>query len=298
MPIPIGVAVVAFAAGMVFTEVLVPYHRYMRVLRWFALSLLAYALVLAVVHVDWALVAARTFFPRFPLNATTMVALTAVAGSTLSPYLFFWKASEEVEERRDNPEALVDRQHITAMRVDIWTGLISGVGAMFAIMCTAAVTLGAAGSFTIGTAEQAAQALEPLVGGFAKALFAIGIIGLGLLAVPVLAASTAYAVSEAFRWNEGLSRRTREAPGFYGVIVGSMTLGLALVGFGVDPIRALYFAAVFNGITAPPLILLIILLARSRSVMGEFRSGPLSVAATSLAFLATAAFPIAALVLH
>ena len=298
VPIPISVAVVLFAAGMAVTEVLVPYHRYSRVLRWFALSLLAYALVLAVVHVDWAMVAARTFVPRFRINATTMIALTAVAGTTISPYLFFWQASEEVEERNDDPEAPVDRPHIVAMRVDVWTGMLSGVAAMFAIMCTAAVTLGAAGPVTIKTAEQAAEALQPLAGTLAKALFAMGIIGLGLLAVPVLAASTAYAVSEALSWNEGLGRRMREAPGFYGVIVGSMALGLALVGLGVNPIRALYFAAVFNGVTAPPLTLLIILLARSPSVMGEFRSGRLSLASTSVAFVGTALFPIAALLLR
>ena len=181
------------------------------------------------------------------------------------------------------------------MRVDVWTGMFSGVVTMFAIMCTAAVTLGASGSVNIGTAEQAAQALEPLAGSFAKVLFAVGILGLGLLAVPVLAGSTAYAVAEAFHWHEGLSRRLREAPGFYAVIVASMAIGLALVGFGVNPIRALYLSAVFNGLTAPPLILLIIILARSNKVLGEFRSGWVSVLATSVAGIAMTVFPLVAL---
>lgn len=157
--------------------------------------------------------------------------------------------------------------------------------------------LGARGSVQIGTAEEAAKALEPLAGSFATLLFAVGIVGLGLLAVPVLAASTAYAVSEAFRWNEGLSRTMREARGFYGIIVASMAIGLGLVGFGVNPIRALYFSAAFNGITAPPLILLIIILARSRSVVGEFRSGWASLLATGTAGLAMTVFPVAALLM-
>ena len=295
VPLPTAVGVVMFAVMMAAAEVLVPYHRYSRVLRWFALSLVAYVLVLGVVHVDWSTVAARTFVPRFRFDAATMIAMTAIAGTTISPYLFFWQASEEVEEREDRAPTAVDLRHCIAMRVDVWTGMFSGVVAMFAIMCTAAVTLGAKGSINIGTAEQAAQALEPLAGSFAKVLFAVGIVGLGLLAVPVLAGSTAYAVAEAFHWNEGLSRRMKDARGFYGVIIGSMVIGLALVGFGVNPIRALYLSAIFNGLTAPPLILLIIILARSRGVLGEFRSGWASVVATSIAGLAMTIFPVVAL---
>ncbi len=296
VPVPTSVGVVVFAVAMGVAEVAVPYHQYSRVLRWFALSLVAYALVLAVVHVDWADVVARTFVPRFHFDATNMVALTAIAGTTISPYLFFWQASEEVEERDDHPATPVDNPHITAMRVDVWTGMLSGVAAMFAIMCTAAVTLGASGAVNIGSAEQAAKALEPLAGSFAKVLFAAGILGLGMLAVPVLAGSTAYAVAEAFEWHEGLSRRLRDAPGFYGVILASMAIGLALVGFGVNPIRALYLSAVFNGLTAPPLIVLIILLARSSDVLGRFRSGRVSLVATSIAGIAMTVFPILALV--
>ena len=295
VPVPTSVGVILFAVVMAAAEVLVPYHRYSRVLRWFALSLVAYLLVLAVVHVDWSSVAARTFVPRFRFDAATMIAMTAIAGTTISPYLFFWQASEEVEEREDGPTVAVDRPHLTAMRVDVWTGMLSGVAAMFAIMTTAAVTLGASGSVNIGSAEQAARALEPLAGSFAKLLFALGIVGLGLLAVPVLAGSTAYAIAEAFHWNEGLSRRLRDAPGFYAVIIGSMAIGLSLDGFGVNPIRALYLSAIFNGVTAPPMILLIIILARSQGLLGEFRSGWASLVATSVAGIAMTIFPIVAL---
>jgi Mn2+/Fe2+ NRAMP family transporter len=298
VPVPTSVAVVLFAIGMAFAEVVVPYHRYSRVLRWFALSLIAYVAVLAVVHVNWSAVAARTFVPRFRFDGSTMLSLTAIAGTTVSPYLFFWQASEEVEERLDEPSVAVDRPHMVAMRVDVWTGMLSGVIAMFAIMCTAAVTLGASGPVDIGTAEQAAKALEPLAGSFAKLLFSLGIIGLGLLAVPVLAGSTAYAVAEALHWREGLSRRMKDAPGFYAVIVGSMVVGLGLVGFGVNPIRALYLSAIFNGITAPPLILLIIILARSQNVLGTYRSGITSLIATSIAGIAMTIFPLLALLKH
>jgi len=297
VPVPAGVGVLGFAVVMALAEVLVPYHRYSRVLRWFALSLVSYVLVLAVVHVDWSRVVARTFVPRFHVDAANMLALTAIAGTTISPYLFFWQASEEVEERDDGPTTEVDVAHIVAMRVDVWTGMLSGVAAMFAIMCTAAVTLGASGSVNIGTAEQAAKALEPLAGSFAKVLFSVGIVGLGLLAVPVLAGSTAYAVAEAFHWHEGLSRRFREAKGFYAVIVASMAIGLALVGIGVNPIRALYLSAIFNGLTAPPLIVLIVILARSRDLLGPFRSGRASLVATAVAGIAMTVFPIAALLM-
>ncbi len=297
VPLPASAGVVVLAVGMAFAEIAVPYHRYSRVLRWFALSLLAYVFVLGVVHVNWGTVIARTFVPRFPVDATNMIALTAIAGTTISPYLFFWQASEEVEERADRPTESIDRAHLIAMRVAVWTGMLSGVGTMFAIMCTAAVTLGASGSVDIGSAEQAAQALEPLAGSFAKVLFAVGILGLGLLAVPVLAGSTAYAVAEAFHWDEGLSRKLKEAPGFYAVIVGSMAVGPALLAFGVNPIRALYLAAIFNGLTAPPLILLIIILSRSNGVLGEFRSRWPSIVATAIAGIAMTIFPVAALLL-
>lgn len=295
VPIPPALGMIAFGVGMAVAEVTVPYHRYARVLRWFALSLVSYVLVLAVVNVDWGAVARHTFVPHLAMTRTVFVALTALAGTTVSPYLFFWQASEEVEERTDHVATPVDRPHILAMRVDVWAGMLSGVIAMFAIMCTAAVTIGKHGSVTIGTAEQAAAALEPLAGSFAKLLFALGIVGLGLLAVPVLAGSTAYAVAEAFQWHEGLNKKLRDAPGFYAVIVGSMAIGLGMVAFGIDPIHALYFAAIFNGITAPPLILLIVLLARSQGVLGEFRSGWKSLLATGAAGIAMTAFPILAI---
>jgi Mn2+/Fe2+ NRAMP family transporter len=187
-----GLAAVGFALVMVVLEVTMPYHRYARVLRWLALSLLAYVGVLVVVHVDWSAVLAHTLVPRFSADRAGVAALLAVFGTTISPYLFFWQAAEEVEEQAERPKP-ADRDRLAAMRGDVAAGMGSGIAVMFAIMTTAAVTLGAHGVVEIDTAQQAAQALRPLAGALAGLLFAAGIVGTGLLAVPVLAGSTAYA---------------------------------------------------------------------------------------------------------
>jgi Mn2+/Fe2+ NRAMP family transporter len=275
VPLPHTVAAVAFALLMVGLEITVPYHRYARVLRWLALSLLAYVAVLAVVHVDWAAALAHTAVPRFHPDRASLAALVAVFGTTISPYLFFWQAGEEVEEQADRPEP-VGRRQLGAMRLDVAAGMGSGVGVMFAIMVTAAVTLGAHGSVRVDTAQQAAQALRPLAGDLAGLLFAAGIVGTGLLAVPVLAGSTAYAIAETAGWREGLGRRASQARAFYAIIAASMLVGVVMDFVGVSPIRALYLAAILNGVAAPPLLLLILLLARSKAVLGEHRSGLVS----------------------
>jgi Mn2+/Fe2+ NRAMP family transporter len=213
--------------------------------------------------------------PRFHLDRASLAALIAVFGTTISPYLFFWQAGEEVEERAEHHDP-VDRRHLAAMRLDVAAGMGSGVGVMFAIMVTTAVTLGAHGMVQVDTAQQAAQALRPLAGQLAGLLFAAGIIGTGLLAVPVLAGSTAYAITEAIGWREGLSRRVSQARAFYAVIAASILVGVALGFVGISPIRALYLAAILNGVAAPPLLVLILLLARSEVVLGEHRARLLS----------------------
>ena len=208
-------------------------------------------------------------------------------GTTVSPYLFFWQASEEVEEEHElerehptdgDPGSELGDEHIVAMRVDVIGGMVSAVAIAFVIMVVAASTLHTAGVTTVTTADQAADALRPLAGDLAGLLFAVGIVGLGLLAVPVLAGSTAYALSEAFTWREGFSGKLREDRGFYTVLVGSM-LGGVVIGFtGLDPIRGLYYAAILNGLAAPPLIVLMLILARDRAICGDHRSGRLSTA--------------------
>ena len=272
VPVPQTIAAVALALVMVVLEVTVPYHRYARVLRWLALSLLAYVGVLVVVHVDWTAVLAHTLVPRFHADRAGVAALLAVFGTTISPYLFFWQAAEEVEEQAGGHHR-VDRGLLAAMRGDVAAGMGSGIAVMFAIMTTAAVTLGAHGAVQIDTAQQAAEALRPLAGELAGLLFAAGIVGTGLLAVPVLAGSTAYAIAESVGWPEGLGRRVRQARAFYLVIAISILVGVAMDFIGVSPIRALYLAAILNGVAAPPLLVLIALLARSKDVLGQHRSG-------------------------
>lgn len=271
VPVPQTLAAVAFALVMIVLEVTVPYHRYARVLRWLALSLLAYVGVLAVVHVDWTAVLAHTLVPRFHADRAGVAALLAVFGTTISPYLFFWQAAEEVEEQAGGHHP-ADRGRLAAMRGDVAAGMGSGIAVMFAIMTTAAVTLGAHGAVQIDSAQQAAQALRPLAGELAGLLFAAGIVGTGLLAVPVLAGSTAYAITESVGWPAGLSRRVMQARAFYLVIAISILVGVAMDFIGVSPIRALYLAAILNGVAAPPLLVLIALLARSKDVLGQHRS--------------------------
>ncbi len=279
IPLPQEVLVVGFTLLMLSLELFLSYHQYARVLRWLAVSLGAYVVVLFMVQVDWGLVLERVLVPSFDLSRTEIAALIALFGTTVSPYLFFWQASEEVEEAHDvhrDPAAAVDRDHLTAMRVDVTGGMVSGIGIMFAIIVAAASTLHRAGIDTVATAEQAARALRPVAGNTAGLVFALGIVGLGLLSVPILAGSTAYALAEAVGWNEGLSERVREARPFYLVIVAAMFIGLGLDLAGLDPIRGLYLAAILNGLVAPPLIAIILYLSRSPKVLPEHRSGLLS----------------------
>jgi NRAMP (natural resistance-associated macrophage protein)-like metal ion transporter len=275
IPVPYAAATIAFALVMVMLEVAVPYHRYARVLRWLTVSLLAYVGALVLVQVDWADALAHILVPQLPPEGAGVAALLAILGTTISPHLFFWQAGEEVEEQAERHDP-VDRDHVTAMRLDVMAGTGSGVGVMFAIMTTAAVTLGAHGTVQVSTAQQAAQALRPLAGNLAGLLFAAGIIGTGLLAVPVLAGSTAYAVAEPLGWPEGLARRVSQARAFYAVIASPILVGVGMDFVGVGPIRALYLAAILNGVAAPPLLVLIVLLARSKAVLGQHCSGLLS----------------------
>jgi NRAMP (natural resistance-associated macrophage protein)-like metal ion transporter len=292
--IPETVLVLALTAGMLTLVVLLPYHRYARVLRWLAVSLLAYPIVLVTIHVDWGAVLQHAVSPTLESGGAGLAALVAVFGTTVSPYLFFWQASEEVEEEhdRDPQSAGVASEHVRAMRVDVIGGMTSAVGLAFVIVVVAASTLHRAGITTIATADQAADALRPLAGDLSGLVFAFGIVGLGLLAVPVLAGSTAYALSEAFDWHEGLSKTFRQAKGFY-VVLGASMLGGLLVHFSpLDPIRALYYAAILNGLVAPPLILLMFVLGRDPSVMGAHRSGRVSTVVVGLTIVVSVVTPV------
>jgi len=279
-------------------QIAIPYHRYVFFLKWLTLSLLAYAAVLFTVHVPWEQVALRTVWPTFTLNSKTAAVIVAIFGTTISPYLFFWQASEEVEDMAadhaaaplvlDGDKATMELRRI---RWDTWSGMLySDLTAYFIILATA-VTLNVAGVTDITTAAQAASALRPLAGDFAYILFAVGILGVGLIGVPVLAGSAAYAMSEAMGWKSGLERNVADARGFYSVISVSVLAGLVIQYSPISPMKALFWSAVINGIVAVPLLVLIIVLVSKKSVMGNFTA---SRPAIVLGWIATAVMSVAA----
>jgi Mn2+/Fe2+ NRAMP family transporter len=257
-------------------QIFVPYHRYVYFLKWMTLSLLAYAAVLFSVHVPWSEVALRTVWPRLTFNFDTAAVVVGVFGTTISPYLFFWQASEELEDMRAKHAGPLSRNSAAAaaelrrIKWDTWSGMLySDVTAYFIILATA-VTLHASGMTDIQTAAQAAGALRPVAGDFAFLLFAIGIIGVGLIGVPVLAGSAAYALAEAMGWQSGLERSPRQARGFYAVIAVSVLAALLIQYSPIGPMKMLFWSAVINGVVAVPLLVVIILIASRKSVMGAF----------------------------
>lgn len=299
VPVPFAILVVAITGGMLALEIVLPYRRYARILRWLTLSLLAYVLMLFVIDVDWSQVLHATLIPSLSWTPAEVAALIAILGTTISPYLFFWQTSEEVEELGAAGRMTdIDPGHMRHMRVDIFAGMGSAVLVMFSIMVTSAATIGRAGIHTVQTASQAAAALEPLVGHLASLLFTLGIVGTGLLAVPVLAGSTSYAITEAVGGTEGLGNTLRGAKLFYGIIAAAMLLGLASDFLGLDPVRALYFAAILNGLAAPPLILLMLLLSRNTKVCGSWTGRRLSTALVVVAFVLMAGLPVLYLVVR
>ena len=266
-----------FVIGTLLLQVFVPYHRYVFFLKWLTLSLLAYAAVLFTIHVPWSEVALRTVWPKLTLDSGAAAVVVGVFGTTISPYLFFWQASEEVEDMRAKPRApslLRDKasagKEMRRIRWDTWSGMFySNLTAYFIILATA-LTLHVAGITDIETAAQAAAALRPLAGDFAFTLFALGILGVGLIGVPVLAGSAAYAVAEAVGWKSGLERSAWDARGFYGVIAVSVLAGLVIQYSPISPMKALFWSAVINGVVAVPLLVVITLIASKKSVMGAF----------------------------
>ena len=266
-----------FVFGTLLLQVFIPYHRYVVYLKWLTLSLLAYAAVLFTVHVPWGQVALRTVWPKFTPNSTAAAVIVGVFGTTISPYLFFWQASEEVEDMKEDHGAapLVRDAHaagseLRRIRWDTWSGMFySDIAAYFIILATA-VTLNVAGITDINTAAQAASALRPLAGDFAYIVFALGILGVGLIGVPVLAGSAAYALCEAMDWTWGLERKATDARGFYGVIAVSVLAGLVIQYSPISPMKALFWSAVINGVVAVPLMVVIILLVSKKTVMGDY----------------------------
>ena len=288
-----------FVFGTLLLQVFVPYHRYVYFLKWLTLSLLAYAAVLFTVHVPWGEVIHRTVMPRLRIDADSAAVIVGVFGTTISPYLFFWQASEEVEEMHLNAGAaplLRDKKsakrEISRIRWDTWSGMFySNITAYFIILATA-VTLNVSGITDINTATEAASALKPLAGEFAFYLFAIGILGVGLIGVPVLAGSGAFALSEAMGWKSGLERKVTDAQRFYGIIAVSVLAGLVIQYTPISPMKALFWSAVINGIIAVPLMAVILILASKKSIMGVYTaSKPIVV----IGWIATVVMGVAAL---
>jgi NRAMP (natural resistance-associated macrophage protein)-like metal ion transporter len=290
IPLPFTLLVISMAGVILLLEVFVSYERYSLLLRWLALSIFAYVIELFLVNVSWSEVVAG-LVPSFQPTLASVEALVAIFGTTISPYLFVWQAGEEVEERKAHHIHRVDARELRRMRIDVVSGMAAGVLVMFSIMVSAASTLGAHGATDVQTAAEAARALEPIAGRFASLLFAAGIVGTGLLAIPTLAGSAAYALAETFGWREGLGRKPKEAPAFYAVIGGAIVIGLSINFLGIDPIRALYVSAILNGLAAPPLILLMLILANARS--RRHRSGWLSNALMVAALLVMTASAVA-----
>jgi Mn2+/Fe2+ NRAMP family transporter len=258
-------------------QMYIRYTEYLSYLKWLTVALFAYVLTAFVAHVAWGPALRATILPSLSFNTRYLTTLIAVLGTTISPYLFFWQASEEAEDVRDNRNEhplkwapWQAKKQFERIRVDTIVGMgFSNLVALFIILTTAA-TLHAAGITDVQTSAQAAKALEPLAGRFAFALFAVGIIGTGLLAVPVLAGSAAYGVAEAFKWRASLERRPREARRFYGVLAAATIIGLGLNFVGLNPIRALFWSAVLNGVVSTPLMVVTMLMSANRKVMGQF----------------------------
>jgi NRAMP (natural resistance-associated macrophage protein)-like metal ion transporter len=266
-----------FAVVSVLLQIFVSYAKYVNFLKWLTLVLFAYVATVFFIHVPWGQVLRSTFIPAIEFKPKYFAGLIAVLGTTISPYLFFWQASEEVEEIERNPQddALKispnqAKEQIKRIKADTYIGMgISNIIAFFIIL-TAAVTLHANGKTDIQSAAQAAEALRPLAGDFAFFLFTIGIVGTGLLAIPVLAGSAAYAVSGVFGWPASLDHKALEAKRFYGVLAVATILGLSLNFTPIDPIKALFWAAVINGVLAGPVMVVIMLMATNADVMGKF----------------------------
>jgi len=270
----------AFGLACVLLEVFLSYERYASVLKWTTLSLFAYVAAVFVVDAPWQTALRTTVLPHFEFDAAHAMALVAILGTTISPYLFFWQAGQEVEEqRRRHAKPLCTSPRgagpeFSRIRTDTLLGMgVSNVVALFIVFSTAA-TLNANGVTEIHSSAQAAEALRPIAGPFSFALFAAGIIGTGMLAVPALAGSAAYAVSELFKWPEGLNRKPREAKAFYGTIAAATFAGAVLNFTGIDPMKALYWSAVVNGILAAPLMAIMMLIASNPRVMGRLTLSP------------------------
>lgn len=301
--LPFGLLAVLFSFVIILLEIFIPYQTYMKLLKWLALALFSYVITAFLVGVPWGEVLKATIVPQFQFNRDFLFIVIAVFGTTISPYLFFWETSNVVEEEiathrlyRFGGVPRLSKRYLKHLRIDTAIGMLLSTVTAWFIIVVGAVVLNRAGITNIETSADAAKALEPLVQGFphagliAKVIFTIGIIGVGLQSIPVLAGSSAYAIAESFNWKEGLFRKFKQAREFYLVIMAGTLIGLLFNFIGLDPIKALIYTAVFNGIAAVPLIYLIARISANDEVMGEFTSGRWSRLGLWMAFIIMAVF--------
>ena len=281
--LPAAGFLLVFAIFCATAEVMMRYQRYARVLKWLTLALLSYVVTLFMVRIPWAEAGRGLIWPSVEWNGETLMMVVAILGTTISPYLFFWQASQEAEEVDDDPhekplkcDPMEGRVELKRIGLDTLIGMAASNLVALAIIMTTAATLNANGVMDIRTSADAAEALRPFAGEYASVIFALGIVGTGLLAVPVLAGSAAYALGEARRWPIGLDRKPKRAKAFYGTIVAATAIGALMNFTPIDPIRALIFAAMINGIVAVPVMAVMMLVATRKSVMKVFTiNGPL-----------------------
>ncbi len=271
-----GILIFGFTILSLALQIFTTYDKYAKYLKWLALVLLAYVFSALSTQINWAEAIKSTLIPTITFSKEQILLIAAILGTTISPYLFFWQTSQEVEEEiLDGKTSIKLRQEETSnqeihnMRIDVWSGMFLSNLVMFFIIAAAAGTLHAAGITNITSADQAASALKPIAGNNAFILFALGIIGTGLLAIPVLAGSASYAISEAFGWKSGLYRKLKQAYAFYGVIIIAMLLGLCLNFLNINPIDALIYSALANAVVAPVVLILIVLISSNKKIMGE-----------------------------
>jgi len=277
-PLPFIFWLISLTVLILVLEVFLTYRSYARYLKYLTLTLLSYFAVAILVHQDWGEVLKNTLIPHFIFSEAFFLSLMAILGTNISPYLFFWQAGEEVEEAvadgklramgRGIPK--VTKKDIFVLKQDTVIGMLFSNIMVFFICLAVAGTLGRSGLVSVTTSEEAAQALRPLVGSWATILFAIGIIGSGLLAVPVLSGSASYAISESFGWREGFYLKFNKAHGFYGVITIATLVGLLVNFLSIPPFQMLVYAAVINGLLAPPLLIFILLIANNKKIMGQY----------------------------
>jgi NRAMP (natural resistance-associated macrophage protein)-like metal ion transporter len=282
LPIPANVWTILFGLGLIAAQIWLPYAAIARIFKWLTLTLFAYVVTAFVVHPHWSGVLVRFVLPRIHFDATVLSTIVGVLGTTITPYLFFWQASLVIEEEKAAGQTSIasrrgtDEDVVCDAHTDVNTGMIFSNVVAFFIIVTTAATLGAHGLVHISSAQQAASALTPLAGHFASLLFALGMVGTGILAVPVLAGSSAYVAAETFKFREGLNEPLRRARLFYAVIAAGILIGVAIDLLRINAIGALFWSAVLNGVAAVPLIATIVWLASDRSLMHRWRSSPIA----------------------